>query len=73
MDEPQLWQIGEGAKTKHCFGCAEKKPAREISFARRCSAHSNLFVRLPALAFSSRRLSIHPKLWKFGAELAYYV
>jgi hypothetical protein len=50
-----------------------KKPASEISFARRCSTHSNLFVRLPALAFSSRRLSIHPKLWKFGAELAYYV
>jgi hypothetical protein len=44
MDEQRLSQFGEGANTKRCFGCAEGKPADEISFTRRCSTDSKLIL-----------------------------
>jgi len=44
MDEQRLWQFGERANTKRCLGCAEGKPADEISFARRCSTDSKLIL-----------------------------
>jgi hypothetical protein len=64
----------EKAPKPNAASVVPNKKTRQRNFLRTTLLNTfNSFMRLSALVFSSRRLSIHPKLWMFGAELAYYV
>jgi len=66
MDEQRLSQFGEGANTKRCFGCAEGKPPTKFPSRAAAQQTQSLFCKTTSLSFFSRRLSIPPKLWRFG-------